>query len=94
VQTGLSEQAGVATALQICIRETLGSSLLQDTDYPEVLIGFLQSAQAIARVLPQLLHDRVVANRFQFMNHSTIQRYTDCPRRRGQYSGRSQYRSF
>jgi hypothetical protein len=47
-----------------CIRKELGSSLCQDICY---VLGFPQSLQANAKIVPPLGHDRFLPSSFQFV---------------------------
>jgi hypothetical protein len=58
----------------------LGSNLKRDNHYPDwgVCPGFLQSLHENSGISPQLRHDRLLPNPFQFICHLTFRRYADC----------------
>jgi hypothetical protein len=72
-----AEQVGSAVKVRTRVREVFGSILGWDTDYHEAPRGFPQSLQAIARIVPQLGHNRSfqILSNSSFINNSTIRHH-------------------
>jgi hypothetical protein len=88
-----TKQVALAVTLSSCIREVLGSNLGRDISYPDWGFSCFSSVppgkcQDSIAITPRAFPSKSFSINRSFC-HPIIRRYTECSRRKGQYSERS-----